>query len=210
MRTRESIHRKRSPFFGPERFTYEPENNRYICPAGQPLNYGGWVHRNRAYNYIGPVLAPTTMHQRCLPGPHHPPKRTSPTTCAGVGQHARVRQSTTAKKEGGSLVRGTEESDRIAALAFAQTEVRAGAVLPGSGGPEHQTTSPVPQSTDNTDYGSRRLAEVKRNTGLQGYGQEFLPITDFFNTHGIYQQLVHVNHFRPTSRRRITIRIRTF
>ena len=28
MRTRESIHRKRSPFFGPERFTYEPENNR--------------------------------------------------------------------------------------------------------------------------------------------------------------------------------------
>ena len=35
MRTRDSIHRKRSPFFGPERFTYEPENNRYICPAGQ-------------------------------------------------------------------------------------------------------------------------------------------------------------------------------
>ena len=53
MRTRDSIHRKRSPFYGPERFTYEPENNRYICPAGQPLNYGGRVHRNRAYNYIG-------------------------------------------------------------------------------------------------------------------------------------------------------------
>src|SRR5258707_15451269 len=29
MRTRDSIHRKRSPFFGPERFTYEPEKNRY-------------------------------------------------------------------------------------------------------------------------------------------------------------------------------------
>src|SRR5580704_17814878 len=29
MRTRDNIHRKRSPFFGPERFTYEPENNRY-------------------------------------------------------------------------------------------------------------------------------------------------------------------------------------
>jgi hypothetical protein len=28
MRTRNSIHRKRSPFFWPERFTYEPENNR--------------------------------------------------------------------------------------------------------------------------------------------------------------------------------------
>ena len=53
MRTRESIHRKNSPFYGPERFTYQPESNRYICPAGQPLNYGGRVHRNRAYNYIG-------------------------------------------------------------------------------------------------------------------------------------------------------------
>jgi len=69
MRTRDSIHRKRSPFFGPERFTYEPENNRYICPAGQALNYGGWVQQK-----VWPVLAPTTMHQRCLPGPHHPPK----------------------------------------------------------------------------------------------------------------------------------------
>jgi hypothetical protein len=53
MRTRDSIHRKRSPFFGPERFTYEPEHNRYLCPAGQVLNYGGRVYRNRAFNYIG-------------------------------------------------------------------------------------------------------------------------------------------------------------
>ena len=68
---------------------------------------------------VWPVLAPTTMHQCCLPGPDHPPERTSPTTCAGVDQHARVRQSTSAKKEGGSPVRRTEESDRIAALASA-------------------------------------------------------------------------------------------
>jgi hypothetical protein len=53
MRTRDSIHRKRSPFFGPERFTYQPELNRYLCPAGQVLNYGGRVYRNRAFNYIG-------------------------------------------------------------------------------------------------------------------------------------------------------------
>jgi hypothetical protein len=45
--------RKNSPFYGPERFTYEAENNRYICPAGQPLNYGGRSHRNRAWTYIG-------------------------------------------------------------------------------------------------------------------------------------------------------------
>ena len=53
MRTRDSIHRKNSPFYGPERFTYEPEHNRYICPAGQPLNYGGRNRRNRTLAYIG-------------------------------------------------------------------------------------------------------------------------------------------------------------
>src|ERR1700726_1059717 len=67
MRTRDSIHRKRSPFFGPERFIYEPENNRYICPAGQALNYGGWVHRNRAYNYIGTrkKCGPCSLRPQC-------------------------------------------------------------------------------------------------------------------------------------------------
>ena len=53
MRTRDSIHRKNSPFYGPERFTYQPEHNRYICPAGQSLNYGGRNMRNRTYAYIG-------------------------------------------------------------------------------------------------------------------------------------------------------------
>ena len=38
---------------GPERFTYQPEHNRYICPAGQSLNYGGLYMRNRTYAYIG-------------------------------------------------------------------------------------------------------------------------------------------------------------
>ena len=53
MRTRDSIHRKNSPYFGPQSFSYQPEPNRYICPAGQPLNYGGRVYRNRAFAYIG-------------------------------------------------------------------------------------------------------------------------------------------------------------
>src|ERR1700757_2375289 len=47
MRTRDSIHRKKSPFYGPEHFTYLPESNSYRCPAGQPLNYGGRNLRNR-------------------------------------------------------------------------------------------------------------------------------------------------------------------
>ena len=53
MRTRDSIHRKRSPFYGPERFRYEPDKDRYICPADQPLNYVGLNVRNRAHAYIG-------------------------------------------------------------------------------------------------------------------------------------------------------------
>src|SRR6266516_1494843 len=47
MRTRDSIHRKNSPFFGPDRFTYQPESNSYRCPAGQQLNYGGRSMGNR-------------------------------------------------------------------------------------------------------------------------------------------------------------------
>src|ERR1700758_1208965 len=65
MRTRDSIHRKRSPFFGPERFTYQPEHNRYLCPAGQVLNYGGRVYRNHAFNYIG-------TRKKCGPGSLRP------------------------------------------------------------------------------------------------------------------------------------------
>src|ERR1700736_202093 len=53
MRTRDSIHRKNSPFYGPERFTYQPESNSYRCPAGQQLNYGGRNQRNRTYASIG-------------------------------------------------------------------------------------------------------------------------------------------------------------
>jgi transposase len=53
MRTRDSIHRKNSPFYGPERFTYQPESNSYRCPAGEPLNYVGLNVRNRAHAYIG-------------------------------------------------------------------------------------------------------------------------------------------------------------
>ena len=53
MRTRDSVHRKNSPFYGPERFTYQSESNSYLCPAGQQLNYGGRSLRNRTNVYIG-------------------------------------------------------------------------------------------------------------------------------------------------------------
>jgi hypothetical protein len=47
MRTGDSIHRKNSPFYGSEWFTYQPESNSCRCPAGQQLNYGGRSMRNR-------------------------------------------------------------------------------------------------------------------------------------------------------------------
>src|SRR6516225_2117763 len=53
MRTRESAKRRNSPFYGPERFTYQPESNSYRCPAGEQLNYVGLNVRNRAHAYIG-------------------------------------------------------------------------------------------------------------------------------------------------------------
>jgi transposase len=85
MRTRDSIHRKRSPFFGPEHFTYEPEQDRYICPAGQPLNYGGQSHRNRSYTYIG-------TRKRCGACSLRPQCTSADFRCLVIHQHEPARQ----------------------------------------------------------------------------------------------------------------------
>ena len=85
MRTRDSIHRKRSPFFAPDRFTYEPESDRYICPAGQPLNYGGRSHRNHAWTYIG-------TRKRCGPCPLRPQCTSAAFRCLVIHQHEPARQ----------------------------------------------------------------------------------------------------------------------
>jgi Transposase DDE domain len=53
MRTRESALRKNNPLYGPERFSFLPESNRYCCPAGQQLNFVGLNVRNRTLAYIG-------------------------------------------------------------------------------------------------------------------------------------------------------------
>ena len=53
MRTRDSALRKNSPLYGPDRFTYLPESNSYLCPAGQQLNFVGLNVRNRTHAYIG-------------------------------------------------------------------------------------------------------------------------------------------------------------
>jgi hypothetical protein len=85
MRTRDSIHRKRSPFFGSERFMYEPEHDRYLCPAGQPLNYGGQSQHNHAWTYIGTPkrCGPCTLRPRCTSAAFR---------CLVIHQHEPARQ----------------------------------------------------------------------------------------------------------------------
>jgi hypothetical protein len=85
MRTRDSIHRKNSPFFGPDRFTYEPEHDRYICPAGQPLNYGGQSHRNHSWTYIG-------TRKRCGPCALRPQCTSAAFRSLVIHQHEPARQ----------------------------------------------------------------------------------------------------------------------
>src|SRR5262252_2153408 len=66
MRTRDNALRKNNPGYGPERFTYQPESNTYVCPAGEQLNYVGLNVRNRAHAYI----ASTKRCGTCLQKAH--------------------------------------------------------------------------------------------------------------------------------------------
>ncbi|MGO9433869.1 MAG: transposase [Terracidiphilus sp.] len=85
MRTRDSIHRKNSPFYSPEQFTYQPESNSYLCPAGQQLNYGGRSARNRTYIYIG-------TRKRCGPCSQRPQCTSAAFRCLAIHMHEPARQ----------------------------------------------------------------------------------------------------------------------
>ena len=70
MRTRDAVGRTRSPFYGPECFTYVPDSNSYICPAGKQLNYGGRNEGNRTFGYIGTrkKCGPCPQKSQCTSG----------------------------------------------------------------------------------------------------------------------------------------------
>src|SRR5438132_3597201 len=85
----------------------------------------------------------------------------------GLGEHTCIRQCTTGAEKGGGDVCGTQECDRTASPALTSDEVRSGAVLPCSGGPECQATGAFPQPTDNTHWGSHHLTEVSEETTRQ-------------------------------------------
>jgi hypothetical protein len=62
----------------------------------------------------------------------------------GSCEHARVCEGATAEKKSGSFICGTQEPDQTASPAPAEIEVRAGAVLSGSGSAEHQAANAIP------------------------------------------------------------------
>ena len=151
MRTRDSIHRKNSPFYGPERFYLRSgKQSLYLSrgPAAElrwPQSSESRLDLYRDAQTLWSMLAKTTVHQCSLPLPCHSPTRASPTTRPRTSEHGRVRAGTTAEKKSGSIVCGTEASDRAAPLTLATHEVRPKAVLPGSGCAEHQATGAVPR-----------------------------------------------------------------
>jgi len=154
MRTRASAKRKNSPFYGPERFTYQPGSNRYRCPAGEQLNYVGLNVRHRAQAYIGSAKRCGACWQKpqCTSGRYkylaiHMDERARQRAreLANTPEFAYAQRQS---KEGRSAVRGTQESDWSASGAPTQIEVRAGTVLLGCGCAEHQATGALPQRTD--------------------------------------------------------------
>src|SRR5262249_12920838 len=145
MRTRDSIHRKRSPFFGPERFTYQPEHNRYICPAGQPLNYGGHVHRNRAYNYIGTRkrCGACSLRSQCTSAAfrsliihQHEPARQRARELASTEAFAKAQQ----RKKVEALFAELKNQIGLRRLRLRRLKFGSGEVLSCSGGTQPQAT----------------------------------------------------------------------
>src|SRR5271155_374248 len=154
MPTRDAVGRTRSPFYGPDSFTYLPESNSYICPAGQQLNYGGHSKGNRTFCYIGTrkKCGPCQLKSQCTTGPFRylaiPHERSSSATSARSLDDTGVRACATTAEEGRGAVRAAEESYRPPSSALTSVEVRPRAVLPCSHRPEHQAAGPVPEWAD--------------------------------------------------------------
>jgi hypothetical protein len=105
MPTRDAVGRTRSPLYGPERFTYLPESNSYICPAGQQLNYGRsqrkepHVRLYRNAQEVWPVPTKIPVHNRTTSVPCHPYERSGSATSARSLDDTGVRTRTATAEE---------------------------------------------------------------------------------------------------------------
>jgi len=109
------------------------------------LPHGPRLDSHRDTQTVWPLRAPTPIARVRLSGVWSFTARAGAATRTGVSKRAWLCQGTAAKKESGSPVRGIEESDRAASLAFTRTKIPSGAVPHGSGRAEHQTTGPLPK-----------------------------------------------------------------
>jgi transposase len=118
MPTRDSIHRKNSPFYGPERFTYQPESDSYVCPAGQQLNYGGQSTRNRTYVYIG-------TRKRCGACSQRGQCTSAAFRCLAIHMHEPVRQRARELANTPEFAKAQRQRKKVEAL-FAELKNRIG------------------------------------------------------------------------------------
>ena len=149
------------------------------------------------------VVVRAALKAQCTSAPfrslEHPPAGTRPATRPGVSQHTRVCHGTTAEEESRSPVRGTEEPDRTTSPAPAEIEICAGAILPGSGGAEHQAFGAIPQPTDNAGPAGHRVAWGVRKRESGTLTQKFALLSEFFNTHRRLHQLLRQARSRTGS-----------
>jgi Transposase domain (DUF772)/Transposase DDE domain len=163
MRTRDSALRKNSPLYGPVAFHVSSRKQplslsrrsatqlrRFECQESNPCLY-------RKPQTLRSVPAKGAMHHGPVQISRDPHPRTRPATRSRLSQHASLRERTTGKKEGGSAVRGTQESDRTSSFAPAEIKVCSRAVLPGSGCAKYQTARPLPQSRTKATAPSNHL-----------------------------------------------------
>jgi hypothetical protein len=184
--------RTRSPFYGPESFTYLPESNSYICPGGQQLNYGGRNERNRTFGHIGTrkKCGPCQQRSQCTTGPFryfaYPHERDRSAADARSLDYTGVQVRTTTSEEGRGALRGAKESKshRSQSAPAAQVEVRTRTVLPSGHCPEHQAAGPVPQPASDV-AGTRHFIgrTVKTDATTSFNPQNDQNGADFFNTH---------------------------
>ena len=135
------------------------------------------------------VCAKSAMHQRPFSISEHPPAGTRPATRPGVSQHTRVCQGTTTEEESRSFVCGTQEPDRTTSPAPAEVEICAGAVLPGSGGAEHQASGAIPQPTNHAGPAGHRVAWGSKRARERNTHPKNCSLSEFFNTHRRLHQL---------------------
>jgi hypothetical protein len=90
MRTRDSIHRKNSPFYGPEHFTLSSGKQQLSLPGRaatelwwpQPAEPHPCLHRNS--QTLRPVCAKNPMHQRSVSLSRHSPSQATAASASEV------------------------------------------------------------------------------------------------------------------------------